>query len=121
MRTILAIVVAVVAFALAATVCGWLLRLAWPDYAAAEPAFGFTLAMQIARLAIGAVSTIAAGAVAGVIAKRPRPAAVAAGIVLVAIFVPVHVMVWDKFPIWYHLVFLASLVPLAMLGARRRA
>lgn len=27
-----------------------------------------------------------------------------------------HVMLWDKFPIWYHLWFLLSLVPLTYVG-----
>jgi hypothetical protein len=26
-------------------------------------------------------------------------------------------MIWDKFPVWYHLTFLLSLVPLTLLGA----
>jgi hypothetical protein len=120
-RNILAVVLGLVAFTLAATVCGWLLRVGWPDYASAEPVFGFTLGMQLARLAIGAVATLAAGAVAGAIAKQSRAAVLATGIVLVVIFVPIHVTVWDKFPIWYHLVFLSSLVPLTVLGGRRRA
>ena len=29
-----------------------------------------------------------------------------------------HYMVWDQFPIWYHLLYLAYIVPIAMLGAR---
>jgi hypothetical protein len=39
--------------------------------------------------------------------------AVVAGLI---VFVPAHVMLWDKFPIWYHLSFLLSLVPLTYLG-----
>jgi len=27
-------------------------------------------------------------------------------------------MLWDKFPLWYHLTFLLSLVPLTYVGAR---
>ena len=120
-RNIVAVVVGIVAFAIVAGICDWLLRLTWPDYATAEPVFGFTLAMQLARLVMGAVATIVAGAVTGAIARR-RAAVIATGIVLVVLFVPVHAMIWDKFPIWYHLAFLTSLVPVTMLaGARRRA
>ena len=119
-RNILAVVLGLVAFTLAASLCGALLRL-WPDYVSAAPAVAFTLAMQIARLAVGALSTLAAGAVTGAIAKRNRTVVLATGIVLLAIFVPIHVTVWDKFPIWYHLVWLVSIVPLTLLGGRRRA
>jgi len=120
-RNILAVVVGLVVFMVVASICGAVLRVAWPDYVAAAPEYAFTLAMQIARLAIGAVSTLAAGAVTGAIAKRNRAVVLATGIVLVVIFVPIHVTVWDKFPIWYHLVFLVSLVPVTLLGAGRRA
>jgi len=44
-------------------------------------------------------------------------------IVLVALFIPVHYGLWDRFPIWYHLVFFASLIALTPAGAalaRRR-
>jgi len=35
---------------------------------------------------------------------------------LLVAFIPEHVSLWDKFPVWYHLTFLASLVPLTYLG-----
>jgi hypothetical protein len=34
------------------------------------------------------------------------------------LFVPVHVGLWATFPVWYHLLFLGSLVPLVLAGAR---
>jgi hypothetical protein len=34
------------------------------------------------------------------------------------LFIPIHIQLWDKFPIWYHLFFLVSLVPLSILGGR---
>jgi hypothetical protein len=33
-------------------------------------------------------------------------------------FIPEHVMLWEKFPVWYHLAFLLSLVPLTYVGGR---
>jgi hypothetical protein len=40
----------------------------------------------------------------------------ALGAVLLAAFIPVHIQLWAKFPVWYHLVFLGTLVPLVALG-----
>jgi hypothetical protein len=40
------------------------------------------------------------------------------GATLLAAFIPVHVRLFSLFPLWYHLVFLATLIPLVMLGAR---
>jgi hypothetical protein len=36
---------------------------------------------------------------------------------LLALFIPNHYLLWDKFPVWYHLTFLVSLLPLTLLGA----
>jgi integral membrane sensor domain MASE1 len=46
--------------------------------------------------------------------------AIAAVVVLLALFVPVHDQLWPRFPAWYHVVFLASLVVFTPLGALRR-
>jgi hypothetical protein len=39
------------------------------------------------------------------------------GLIILAIFLPVHVSLWARFPVWYHLAFLVPLVPLVVLGA----
>jgi hypothetical protein len=38
------------------------------------------------------------------------------GVILLIAFIPQHVMLWNTFPVWYHLTFLLSLVPLTYLG-----
>jgi uncharacterized protein (DUF983 family) len=40
------------------------------------------------------------------------------GIVLLAIFIPVHMNIWEHFPLWYHLTFLPSLPILSVVGGR---
>jgi hypothetical protein len=44
--------------------------------------------------------------------------AVATGALLLLFFIPEHISLWDKFPVWYHLTFLTTLVPLAVAGGR---
>jgi hypothetical protein len=39
------------------------------------------------------------------------------GLAILAIFLPVHINLWHKFPAWYHLTFLVPIVPLVVLGA----
>lgn len=118
-RLVIAAVVGVIVWMLFALGVGSLLRL-WPAYAAVAPAYGFTLAMLAARLAIGAVATLLAGFVAAAVARGDRRAAIATGVLLLLIFVPEHIQLGAKFPLWYHIVFLASLVPLAWAGGRLR-
>jgi hypothetical protein len=120
-RKITAVVLGLVTWTVVATICDRLLRAAWPAYAAALPAFAFSLGMLFARLVEGATATIAAGFVVAAIAVRSRAAALATGVVLLLFFVPTHAMLWDKFPAWYHATFLLSLVPLTMLASARRA
>ena len=40
------------------------------------------------------------------------------GVLLLLAFIPQHIMLWDKFPLWYHLTFLLSLIPLTFAGGK---
>jgi hypothetical protein len=116
-KPILGVVAGLAVWLILASVAGLILRAVWPEYVQVEAAMTFTLSMKIARLAIGALATVAAGVVARAVA-RSTAAGVVVGAVLLAIFIPEHVQLWDKFPVWYHLTFLVSLVPLSYVGAR---
>jgi hypothetical protein len=117
-RTIAGILAGLVAWLLVASLINRGLRLWLPGYAQAEPTMMFTLAMKIARLSMAAFTSLAAGAVVRAIAPASSLAPWIVGLVLLAVFVPSHVYLWDKFPIWYHLTFLMTLAPLVVLGAR---
>jgi len=106
----LAVWIAVVA------VAGLIMRSSWPAYASVADAMTFTLPMMLARLSIGALATLAAGWVTAALAPRPLLVRVIPGIILLAVFIPQHIALWHTFPIWYHLTFLLSLVPLTYLG-----
>jgi len=107
-----------------ATVAGVIMRSSWPAYASVADAMTFTLPMMIVRLGIGAVATLAAGWVTAAI-TRSTLARWLPGVLLLAAFIPQHISLWQKFPVWYHLTFLASLIPLNLaggkIGAFRRA
>jgi hypothetical protein len=32
-------------------------------------------------------------------------------------FVPLHIAIWSKFPVWYHLTFLLTIIPAVLVGA----
>ena len=91
----------------------------WPAYAAADtPAMMFDLSMKIARLVESSIASVVAALVALRIAPASRSAAPACGLLLLIMFVPVHYMIWTKFPLWYHLYFLTSLVALPLIVQR---
>ena len=62
-------------------------------------------------------SNLGAGFVAAWISRGRKKAATLTGIALLGLFIPNHYLLWDKFPVWYHLTFLVSLLPLTLLGA----
>jgi hypothetical protein len=116
-RTLAGVIVGFVAWTVVATILNWGLRLWLPGYAQAEPVMLFTLTMKVARLCIGALSSIAAGALVRLVAPASRLAPWVLGLVMVALFVPDHIHLWSRFPVWYHLTFLTTLAPLVALGA----
>ena len=117
-RTTLGVVAGLAAWVTIAIVAGAIMRAAWPEYASVADAMTFTLPMMFARLAIGALATLATGLVTGIIARRSTVARLIAGALLLVVFIPQHIMLWDKFPVWYHLTFLVSLVPLTYVGGK---
>ena len=117
-RGIAGVLAGLVVWFVVATAINLALRLSWADYAIAEKPMTFTLGMQVARLVTGAVASLCAGVAAGWIAKGLGTPVKVLAVLLLLLFLPVHYGLWDRFPLWYHAVFLASLVPLTLLGAK---
>lgn len=116
-RSILALVAGLALWALVATLLNRGLRAGLPGYALAEPTLTFTLGMKVARLILAALASLAAGATTGRIAPSRRGLPWLLGAIILTAFIPAHVQLWARFPVWYHLVFLGTLVPLVALGA----
>ncbi len=116
-RSILACLAGLFTWAVVVTVINRLLRLSLPNYTAAEHTLQFTLAMKWARLVMAIVTSLAAGAVTGWISPSNRWAPWIVGIVVLAMFLPAHIAIWSRFPVWYHLTFLLTIVPAVLVGA----
>ena len=115
-KKILAVVAGLVVWVIVVMAIGQMMRSSWPAYASVATAMTFTLPMLVARLSINVVATLAAGLVTASIAPRSTLVRLMPGLLLLVAFIPEHIRLWDKFPVWYHLTFLASLVPLTYLG-----
>jgi hypothetical protein len=115
--TILAFLTGLAVWVVVATLLNFGLRAGIAGYALAEPTMSFTLGMKVARLILGALASLSAGAATALIAPSRRSLPWVLGIVVFAVFIPAHIQIWAKFPVWYHLVFLLTLVPLVVLGA----
>jgi hypothetical protein len=120
-KKILGVVAGLLVWVIVVMVVGEIMRRSWPAYASVADAMTFTLPMMIARLSIGALATLAAGLVTAVMVPQSTTARLMPGVLLLIAFIPQHISLWDKFPIWYHLTFLLSLVPLGWIGGTLRS
>jgi hypothetical protein len=63
--------------------------------------------------------SISAGACVGLIARPPvRSAALVLGGILLAVGIAVQASVWSLMPVWYHVLFLALLMPATLISAQ---
>src|SRR5437764_8232603 len=115
-RAIAGVIAGLIAWLVVVTMLNFGLRAAIPGYHAAEATLQFTSAMRIGRLSEAALTSLAAGAVAGLIAPARKWMPWLVGAIILAMFLPAHITLWSKFPVWYHLAFLLPLVPLVGLG-----
>jgi hypothetical protein len=116
-RTIASVIGGLMTWAVVVTVLNFGLRAAIPGYHAAEATLQFTPVMKAGRLIEAALTSLAAGAVTGWIAPSRKWAPWIVGLIILAMFLPVHAKLWNQFPAWYHLTFLVPIVPLVLLGS----
>lgn len=114
-RKLIAIVAGLIAWLVIALLAGFVIRVTWPEYVSVAATLAFTLPMKIARLAIGAIATMGAGFVTARLSQSVVVGLIP-GFVLLLFFIPEHVVLWHKFPLWYHLWFLLTLLPFTYIG-----
>ena len=72
-------------------------------------------------LVLSVVFSIVAGYLCVMLAReKPMRLALILGVLLLAVGIFVQIQLWDLMPVWYHLIFLALLIPGVLLGAKRR-
>ena len=64
------------------------------------------------------IISIISGFLAAIVAGENRRAPLILGVLLLLFGAMVEVMAWNYLPIWYHVVFLALLVPMTILGGK---
>jgi len=116
-RSILACLAGLLTWVVVVTVINRVLRVSLPNYTAAEHTLQFTLGMKWARLVMAIVTSVVAGVVTAWISKSNRWAPLIVGSVVLAMFLPFHIAIWNKFPVWYHLTFLLTIIPAVLVGA----
>jgi hypothetical protein len=120
LRSIAGVAAGVVAWFVAVTAFGYVLGHAWPELAvASRNPTTLTVPMLEARLGVSFIASIISGLVAALAAGERSRAPLIAGVLLLLGWGTYHVtMIWNQFPVWYHLTFFVSLVLLSVLGGR---
>ncbi len=65
-----------------------------------------------------AIFTIITGVIAALISKESVKSPILLGIFLLAFGLFVHLSMWNNVPVWYHILILIPLIPLAIVGGK---
>ena len=123
-RSVVGVVLGVVAWMVGFWVLATLLALLWPDYAIhgrrwiREGVFTFTPLMASLNLVLWVLAELGAGWVAARIANRREAVWVLAGLLGVYLAALHLILYWPRFPWWYNLGVVIPVVPAVLLGAR---
>ena len=78
-------------------------------------------AILVLFLVLSVVFSVVAGYLCVRLAReKPMRLALILGVLLLTVGIFVQIQFWDVMPVWYHLIFLALLIPGVLLGARQR-
>ncbi len=120
MRIILGVIVGLVVWTIVVTACDITMRKSWIEYALVEKSLVFTLPMKVMRLLESGVSSVISGFAVALVAKERIKWPLVTGALILAMFLPSHISIWHKFPVWYHLTFFTSLPLLSLAGGLLR-
>ena len=74
--------------------------------------------MLLTHIVLGSIVSVMAGSLATLIAGENTRAPLVLGFVLLALGILKAVMSWPYVPIWYHVIFTAILLPMAIMGGK---
>jgi hypothetical protein len=100
----------------------------WPAFSAHQRAFEeaiknggqFTAdtGALLTHIVLGSIVSVMSGSVAALIAGDNKRAPLVLGFLLLAVGLLKAVMSWPYVPIWYHVIFTAILLPMAIMGGK---
>ena len=74
--------------------------------------------MLLTHIVLGSIVSVMSGSVAALIAGENTRAPLVLGFLLLAVGLLKLVMSWPYVPIWYHVIFTAILLPMAIMGGK---
>ena len=102
----------------------------WPAFGAHQDAFQAAIehggpstadsTMLFVHIVLASIVSVISGLLAALIAGENKRAPLVLGFLLLALGLLKAVMSWPYVPIWYHVIFTAILLPMAIIGGRLR-
>ena len=100
----------------------------WPEFGTHQRAFEAAITnggqftadtrMLLTHIVLGSIVSVMAGSVAALIAGENTRAPLVLGFLLLAVGLLKAVMSWQYVPLWYHVIFTAILLPMAIIGGK---
>ena len=100
----------------------------WADFGVHQRAFEEVLknggqftadtTMLLTHIVMGSIVSVLAGVLAALVAGENARAPLVLGLLLLALGLLKAVMSWPYVPIWYHVIFTAILLPMAIIGGK---
>jgi hypothetical protein len=128
LRIVLGVIAAFIAWLIAWVGSEKILSAIWPGFGAHQRAFEeavknggqFTAdtTMLLTHIVLGSIVSVMSGSLAALIAGENTRAPLVLGFLLLAVGLLKAVMSWRYAPIWYHIIFTAILLPLAIMGGK---
>ncbi len=121
MKMLLGILAGLITYAIIGLLGLYLLKYCWTNYAIASIDKSYSNEMLLFRLVVALFASIAAGMCVSIISNNSRTSSWIVSIILFSIAAYTHfVNVWNDYPIWYHLVYLFTILPTLGLFADYR-
>ena len=102
----------------------------WPAFAAHQTAFQDAIehgspftpdsTILLVHVVLAALASLISGLLAALIAGENKLAPLIVGVLLLAVGLMKAAMSWPYVPIWYHVLFTAVLLPMAVFGGRSK-
>ncbi|MEK6337322.1 MAG: hypothetical protein AABM67_20560 [Acidobacteriota bacterium] len=127
-RIILGVIAGFFAWAIVWVVSEKILSAIWPEFGAHQLAFQAAIehggqftantTILLIHIVLASIVSVMSGFLAALIAGENKRAPLILGILLLAVGLLKVFMSWPYVPIWYHVIFTAILLPMAIMGGR---
>ena len=127
-RTVLSVIAGFFAWVMVWFGSEKILSAIWPAFGAQQRAFEEVVknggqltadtTMLLTHIVLGSIVSLMAGALAALVAGENARAPLVLGFLLLALGLLKAVMSWQYVPIWYHVIFTAVLLPMAIMGGK---